>query len=264
MDPYGKHVAERVLDVHCFSYHCRWLARTAHPSLADDLSGCYGKRCVITGIRSSGRLFPSMRENILWLVGHCGGLPDVRHSGGLPYYNMPFFYDYFQREFHWTKGQITFGFPLAALLTLWIGPVLVPRFSPRKLILVGTALTCAAFVGFGTMHGALWLYYAFWFLYTVGYILSGPIPHQLVISHWFRRNRGKAMGILYVGVGLIGFLGSYAVKPLTEDTNFHTALIVWGALMFLAWPLALLRHTRPPRRQGPEHGWRQSAAGRKR
>ena len=73
---------------------------------------------------------------------------------GLPYYNMPFFYDYFQREFHWTKGQITFGFPLAALLTLWIGPVLVPRFSPRKLILVGTALTCAAFLGFGTMHGS--------------------------------------------------------------------------------------------------------------
>ena len=99
---------------------------------------------------------------------------------GLPYYNMPFFYDYFQREFHWTKGQITFGFPLAALLTLWIGPVLVPRFSPRKLILVGTALTCAAFLGFGTMHGSLTVYYALWFLYTVGYILSGPIPHQLI------------------------------------------------------------------------------------
>ena len=158
---------------------------------------------------------------------------------GLPYYNMPFFYDYFQREFHWTKGQITFGFPLAALLTLWIGPVLVPRFSPRKLILVGTAFTCAAFLGFGTMRGSLTVYYALWFLYTVGYILSGPIPHQLVISHWFRRNRGKAMGILYQGVGLIGFLGSYLVKPLTEGTNFHTALMVWGALMFLAWPLAL-------------------------
>jgi len=159
---------------------------------------------------------------------------------GLPYYNMPFFYDYFQREFHWSKEQITFGFPLAALLTLWIGPVLVPRFSPRKLILVGTALTCAAFVGFGTMRGALWVYYACWFFYTVGYILSGPIPHQLVISHWFRRNRGKAMGILYVGVGLIGFLGSYIVKPLTEGTNFHTALVVWGAMLFLAWPLAIL------------------------
>jgi MFS family permease len=158
---------------------------------------------------------------------------------GLPYYNMPFFYDYFQREFHWSKEQITFGFPLAALLTLWIGPVLVPRYSPRKLILAGTALTCAAFVGFGTMHGALWVYYGCWFLYTVGYILSGPIPHQLVVSHWFRRNRGKAMGILYVGVGLIGFLGSYIVKPLTEGTNFHTALVIWGLMLFLAWPLAI-------------------------
>jgi MFS family permease len=117
--------------------------------------------------------------------------------------------------------------------------VLVPRFSPRKLILVGTALTCAAFLGFGTMHGSLTVYYALWFLYTVGYILSGPIPHQLIVSHWFRRNRGKAMGILYVGVGLVGFLGSYIVKPLTEGTNFHTALIVWGALMFLAWPIAI-------------------------
>jgi MFS family permease len=158
---------------------------------------------------------------------------------GLPYYNMPFFYDYFQREFHWTKWQITFGFPLAALLTIWVGPVLVPRFSPRKLILVGTALTSAAFLGFGTMRGSLAVYYALWFLYTVGYILSGPIPHQLVISHWFRRNRGKAMGILYVGVGLVGFLGSYIVKPLTERTNFHFALLVWGALLFLAWPLAI-------------------------
>ncbi|MFN7994455.1 MAG: MFS transporter [Bryobacteraceae bacterium] len=158
---------------------------------------------------------------------------------GLPYYNMPFFYDYFQRAFHWNKGQITFGFPLAALLTIWVGPVLVPRFSPRKLILVGTTLTAAAFIIFGTMGGALWVYYGAWFLYTVGYILSGPIPHQLIVSHWFRRNRGKAMGILYVGVGLIGFLGSFIVKPLTEGTDFHTALIIWGALLFLAWPLAI-------------------------
>jgi MFS family permease len=160
-------------------------------------------------------------------------------STGLPYYNMPFFYDYFQRTFGWSPAQITFGFPLAALLTIWIGPVLVPRFSPRRLLLVGTACTCLAFVGFGTMRGALWVYYGMWFLYTVGYILSGPIPHQLIVSHWFRKNRGKAMGILYVGVGVVGFLGSFMVKPLTEGTSFHTALIVMGAMLFLAWPLAL-------------------------
>src|SRR5258708_4409455 len=119
---------------------------------------------------------------------------------GLPYYNMPFFYDYYQKTFGWPRSQITLGFPLAALLTLWVGPVLVPRLSPRKSILIGTALTSLAFLGFGNMGGSLNVYYFFWFLYTVGYILSGPIPHQVIVSQWFKKNRGKAMGIVYVGV----------------------------------------------------------------
>ncbi len=158
---------------------------------------------------------------------------------GIPYYNIPFFYDYFEKTFGWSRRTITFGMPLAALLTLWVGPVLVPRFSPRKLVMAGTAMTAVALIGFGVMGGAVWVYFAFWFVYMLGYILSGPIPHQLIVSHWFRKNRGKAMGLVYVGVGLMGSLGSFLVKPLTESTNFHTALMILGAIMFLAWPIAL-------------------------
>lgn len=51
---------------------------------------------------------------------------------GVPYYNLPFFYDYFQKTHHWKLEQITLGFPLAAALTLWIGPLLIPRFSPAN------------------------------------------------------------------------------------------------------------------------------------
>ena len=159
---------------------------------------------------------------------------------GFPYYNISFFYDYFEKTFGWSRRVITFGMPLAALLTIWVGPVLVPRFSPRKLILAGTALTAVSLIGFGAMGGSVWVYFFFWFVYIIGYLLSGPIPHQLMVSHWFRRNRGKAMGIVYVGVGVVGSLGSFLVKPLTESTNFHTALMIMGGMMFLAWPVALL------------------------
>ncbi len=160
-------------------------------------------------------------------------------SVGLPYYNISFFYDYFEKTYGWSKAQITFGFPLAAILTLWIGPIIIPRFSPRKLILVGTGLTCLAFLGFGNMTGSIWVYWGLWFVYTVGYILSGPIPHQIIIAQWFRKNRGKAMGVVYVGVGLIGFTGSFMVKPLTENLTAGQALMVMGALLLLAWPLAI-------------------------
>jgi hypothetical protein len=73
---------------------------------------------------------------------------------GLPYYNMPFFYDYYVKTYRWPISDITLGFPLAALLTLWVGPVLVPRFSPRKLVIVGTALTLVSFFGFSRMTGS--------------------------------------------------------------------------------------------------------------
>lgn len=169
---------------------------------------------------------------------------------GLPYYNISFFYDYFEKTFGWSKAQITFGFPLAALLTIWVGPVLVPRFSPRKLIVVGTGLTCLAFLGFGNMGANIWFYWGMWFVYTVGYLLSGPIPHQIIISQWFRKRRGTAMGVLYVGVGLIGFLGSFIVKPLAEKLNFHAALMIMGAMLLLAWPLAIFVHRDRPAEKG--------------
>ncbi len=160
---------------------------------------------------------------------------------GIPYYGMPFFYDYFEKTFHWTRKEITLGFPLAATLTLWVGPLVVPRFSPRKLLAIGTGCTALAFVGFGTMGGSLPVYYSFWVLYIVGYIFSGPIVHQVIVSQWFRKNRGKAMAVVYLGVGLIGGISQKMIaKPLTEGYGFQQALILIGGMMLMAWPLALI------------------------
>src|SRR5260370_19092481 len=133
---------------------------------------------------------------------------------GIPYYNIGFFYDYFERGFHWSRAQITLGFPLAALITIVIGPLIIHRFSPRKLILGGTILTAVALSGFATMRGALAVYYDFWVVYTIGYIFSGPIPHQLIVSNWFRVNRRKAMGLVYVRGGVMSGARSVVFRRL--------------------------------------------------
>jgi MFS family permease len=158
---------------------------------------------------------------------------------GIPYYGMPFFYDYYKNTYHWTTSDITLGFPIGALLTLWVGPVVIPRFSQRKLIMAGTLLTFLAFIGWSQMGPNLTWYYFLWFLYTMGYMLSGPIPHQVIVSHWFKKNRGLAMGIAYVGVGVFAAFSAKLVKWVTERYDFHTALIVVGCMMFLVWPIAI-------------------------
>ncbi|MBY0373183.1 MAG: MFS transporter [Bryobacteraceae bacterium] len=160
---------------------------------------------------------------------------------GIPYYGGPFFYDYYEKAYGWKRSDITFGFPLASLLTLWVGPLLVHRFQPRTLIPVGTALTGLAFILWSQMNGSLWMYWGIWVVYTVGYIFSGPIAHQILTSQWFKTKRGQAMAIVYLGVGVFGGISAKVIaRPLTEALGFQTALLVIGCLMFIAWPVTFL------------------------
>jgi len=158
------------------------------------------------------------------------------------FYATPFFYDYYRDAIAGSaRSDIILGFPLGALLTLWVGPVLVHRFSPRKMILIGTGLICLCYIAFGTLAHSLWMYYLIWFFFVAGYIFSGPIPHQVVISQWFRKKRGMAMGITYVGVGVFGALVvPYVAKPLTDSLGFPNVLLAMGPLVLLTWPVVLL------------------------
>ncbi len=110
----------------------------------------------------------------------------------------------------------------------------------RWLILIGTLLTFVSLFGFGRMGAGLTIFYLLCLVYMVGYILSGPVPHQIMVSHWYRRKRGTMMGIVYVGVGLVGAIGGKLVKWLTAAYGWQAALQILGALILLAWPITLL------------------------
>ena len=120
--------------------------------------------------------------------------------------------------------------------------------------MAGSGLTAIAFAGFANVSSKLWVYYVFYVVFTLGYMLSGPIPHQLIVSRWFTENRGKAMGIVYVGLGLMGSVGSLLVKPLTERFGFRGALVALGAIVLIAWPIAILfLRDRPFRAEEPHN-----------
>ena len=157
------------------------------------------------------------------------------------FYATPFFYDYYRQSITGSsRSDIILGFPLGALLTLWVGPVLVHRFSPRKMILIGTGLICVSYIAFGSLAHNLWIYYAIWFFFVAGYLFSGPIPHQVIISQWFRKKRGMAMGITYVGVGVFGALVvPYVADPFTHWLGFPGVLLAMGPLVLVTWPIVI-------------------------
>ncbi len=172
-----------------------------------------------------------------WIVASCFLTFGV--STGFPYYNIAFFFDYFRDDHGWPISFITMGAPIAVLLTIWAGPIIVPRFSPRWLIVIGTGMTFLAFQWFAHLSGARWEYYGAWCLYMVGYFLSGPIPHQIIISNWFKEKRGRAMGLTYVGVAIVGSIGNKLGPYLASRMPYTDAMQYMGFLLLLAWPIAI-------------------------
>jgi MFS family permease len=172
-----------------------------------------------------------------WIVAACFVTFGV--ASGFPYYNISFFFDYFRTDHRWTQQAVTLGAPLAVLLTLWAGPLIVPRFSPRWLIVTGTGLTFLAFQWFARLGGSRLEYYAAWCVYMLGYFLSGPIPHQIILSHWYTKKRGRAMGLAYVGGAVLGAMGNKLNPWLVTFLPYTRALEISSYVMLLAWPLAI-------------------------
>jgi MFS family permease len=175
---------------------------------------------------------------------------------GLPYFGMTFFYDYFERPvveggLGWTRTAITLGLPLGTLSTLWVGPVLVHRFAPRKLILIGTGLTMLVFIGFSRMTGGPEVFYGLYFFYMVANNLSGGVTHQIILSRWFVRQRGLAISIGYLGTSIIGAISIPLVaEPLTRAYGYRHALLIIGLLLLVTWPLVQFVLRDDPRQMG--------------
>jgi MFS family permease len=172
-----------------------------------------------------------------WIIAACFVTFGI--ASGFPYYNIAFFFDYFRNDHGWSQQLITLGAPIAVLLTLWAGPVIVPRWSPRWLIVIGTGLTFVAFQWFARMGGSQVEYFAAWCVWMLGYFLSGPIAHQIIISNWYDRRRGQAMGIAYVGGALLGAMGNKLNPWLVTFMPYTEALQVSSFVMLLAWPFAI-------------------------
>jgi len=160
---------------------------------------------------------------------------------GIPYFGMPYFYDYFEASFGWSRGAIMLGLPIGTLVTLVTGPLFVRRLPPRQCILWGAPVCAAALAGFGLMGGSLVEYYLLWILYMAGWTFAGPLSHQILLTRVFHQNRGSAMAIAYFGISVFGALSvACLARPLTGRFGFRVALEVIGASVLLVIPIALL------------------------
>jgi MFS family permease len=171
---------------------------------------------------------------------------------GFALYGLPFFYDFFSQEYSWKRDIVTsgnaFGKIVVAPLFGFIAGWMIDRYGPRKMLLTGGLLTGVAMIGLSWMH-SLGLFYTFYIFIALGYVFGGPLPCQVLISRWFTTNRGKAMGIAYLGIGTGGFLVPLIAAGLEKNFGWHLALASLGILVIvISFPLAFFIKDAPVKR----------------
>ena len=161
---------------------------------------------------------------------------------GFALYGLPRFYPYFVKELGWTRQQVTSGNAYSKIFVAiafgFLAGRLVDRFGPRRLLLVGILMAGGALIGLSYVRslGAFYLFYTF---NALGYVFGGPLPNQVLLSRWFDKARGRAMGIAYLGIGVGGALVPLLAYALTEAYGWRPALRVLGFLMIaIALPMA--------------------------
>jgi MFS family permease len=161
---------------------------------------------------------------------------------GFALYGLPFFYDFFIKDFGWSRAVVTSGNAVGKLLVAplfgFIAGWIIDRYGPRRMMMAGALMAGSALIGLSLMN-SLGMFYLFYVLNALGYVFGGPLPCQVLISRWFTKNRGKAMGIAYLGIGTGGALVPLIAAGLEKNIGWHLALTSLGVLIIIiAFPLA--------------------------
>jgi MFS family permease len=161
---------------------------------------------------------------------------------GFALYGLPFFYDFMTKEYGWTRAVVTSGNAVGKLVVApifgFLAGWLIDRYGPRSLMMTGAFLAGTALIGL-SFADSLPMFYLFYVLNALGYVFGGPLPCQVLISRWFDKNRGKAMGIAYLGIGTGGAVVPLLSAGLEKNLGWHLALTTLGVLIIvIAFPMA--------------------------
>jgi MFS family permease len=155
-----------------------------------------------------------------------------------PVVTMPLIYGKVMHEFGWTRTQVTLIFTYkylaSSLVAMFVAGPLIERFGLRLALVASCLSTAVGMTAFLWIH-SLWTYYLAGFLFGLGGTTL-LIPIKLLVSRWFNRNLGLAVGIAVLGTSVGG-----AVFPILGNLLIETFgwRIAFASLSLGIWVIAL-------------------------
>lgn len=161
---------------------------------------------------------------------------------GVPTVILPVLYSPIIDEFGWTRAQVTLVATMKFAAGAVVGVVfgfLVDRISIRRIVLLSAVVSGAAMIAFLAIQ-SLWQFYAIGLVLGLGSI-GIMVSMKVLVSRWFTRRQGFAVGIALLGTSVAGSFAPVLASGLIDRVGWRGAVAlmslgIWAvALPFFLW-----------------------------
>jgi MFS family permease len=140
------------------------------------------------------------------------------------------------QEFHSGRGAISLAYTLFNLTTgisVLLAGRMVDRFGARKVIAVCAVMFAVILLSNRIVSGKiseLYVFYVALGLFAPG---MGPLPYSEVVSHWFDRHRGLALGLMMFGLGTGAMIMPSVAQRLIAMFGWRVGYVAYGLAVLL-------------------------------
>ncbi|MCB2059563.1 MAG: MFS transporter [Novosphingobium sp.] len=148
------------------------------------------------------------------------------------------------QEFQPSRMVLMLTMTVMAAASAVLMPVLgnlMDRFSVRILMVTGSVLLASGYVAISLATSFNQVLLIFGVLVAPANVLMGPLAATVLLSRWFERQRGRAIGFAIAGIAAGGFTFPMIIQGLLDTHQWREALQLLG-LVIAVWtiPAALL------------------------
>lgn len=149
-----------------------------------------------------------------------------------------------EADFGWSRTEIALASTIVSYTVMLISPLqgyLVDRFGARAIIMPCIPLFAVAVGMMYFLPPVPWVYYLAWVLIpTIGIGLF-PLSYLRVVSSWFDKRLGMAIGLANAGIGFGGALLPLILNNVIVNHGWRTGFLSMAVLVILVtFPAALL------------------------
>ena len=156
-------------------------------------------------------------------------------------YTFPVFLKPLTESFSWSRTEVVSAYSLTAFMSgLSAAPLgyVLDRVGPRPVAILSLTLFACGFASLALMTPNLWHLYAAFGLLGVLVTGTAPIAYGRVVSSWFERRRGLALGIAVSGASIGAFVHPSLAQALLTALGWRaTYLVVGTAILVIGVPL---------------------------